>query len=217
MAEPRQAGTRRAQAAAETETALKEAAKRVFDQVGYLRAKITDITAEAGRAAGSFYSHFDSKEQLLEALLIDMIEEGHRRAAEPGHSPDFSSQDAIRYHVVGYWRFVTENRSVILALNQAAMISEHFARRQSELLAPMFAEIAGHLGYATAAGGRLPGDPYEVASAIGSLLSGYAHSWLAQDRPGPRARPTADQAIDMLSAFILHGIMGPAAEPGTPG
>ena len=52
-------GTRRARAA-ETEVALKEAAKRVFGRVGYLRAKITDITAEAGRAAGSFYSHFDS-------------------------------------------------------------------------------------------------------------------------------------------------------------
>ena len=204
-----EAGTRRAQAAAETEAALKEAAKRVFDRVGYLRAKITDITAEAGRAAGSFYSHFDSKEQLLEALLMDMIEEGHLRAAEPAHSPDFTSLDAIRYHVAGYWRFVTENRSVILALNQAAMISEHFARRQAELLTPMFGELAGHLGYVTAAGGRLPGEPHAVTSAIVALMSGYAYAWLTSDQQELGPRPTAEQAVDMISAFIWHGIMGP--------
>jgi AcrR family transcriptional regulator len=209
MPEPGSITTRRAQAAAETEAALKEAAKRVFDRVGYLRAKITDITTEADRAAGSFYSHFDSKEQLLEALLVDMIEEGHRRAALPGHDPDFSHQEALRYHVAGYWSFVTENSSVILALNQAAMVSEHFARRQSELLAPMFREMASHLEYVTAAGGQLPGDPMTVTSAIVSLMSGYAYAWLVDDRPDLGPRPTANQAVEMLAAFILHGIMGP--------
>src|ERR1700722_3075339 len=126
--------------AAETQTALKEAAKRVFDRVGYLNTKITDITAEAGRAAGSFYSHFDGKEELLESLLLDMLAEGQRRAALPGHSPDFSRLEAVRYHVAGYWDFVTQNRAVILALGQAAMVSEHFAGRQRELLEPLMRE-----------------------------------------------------------------------------
>ena len=203
------AGTRRAQAAAETETALKEAAKRVFDREGYLRAKITDITAEAGRAAGSFYSHFDSKEQMLEALLVDIIEEGHRRAAEPGHSPDFSTLEAIRYHVAGYWRFVVENRSVILALDQAAMVSEHFAARQAELLAPLYAEMSGHLEHVTAAGGTLPADPGTVTGAIVTLLSGYAYAWLTGQVPHVSPQPTPEEAVDMISAFILNGIMGP--------
>ena len=200
-----QAGVRQARAA-ETEAALKEAAKRVFDRAGYLNAKITDITAEAGRAAGSFYSHFDGKEQLLEALLADMISEGHRRATLPGHSPDFSKLDAVRYHVAGYWNFVAENRPVILALNQAAMVSDHFARRQRELLEPQYRELAGHLAYVTAAGGQLPGDPALVADAVVAAMAGYAFVWL---QAGPDQRPPADQAVDMLAAFILHGIMGP--------
>jgi AcrR family transcriptional regulator len=207
------AATRRAQAAAETEAALKEAAKRVFDRVGYLRAKITDITAEAGRAAGSFYSHFDSKEQLLEALLTDMIEEGHRRAGRPGHSPDFSSFEAIRFHVAGYWRFVVENRSVILALSQAAMVSEHFAARQAELLGPTYREMSSHLDYVTAAGGTLPADPRTVTTAIVTLMSGYAYAWLTARGPQLASRPTAEEAVDMISAFILHGIMGPLRPP----
>jgi AcrR family transcriptional regulator len=214
MSESGAGGTRRARAA-ETEAALKEAAKSVFDRVGYLRAKITDITAEAGRAAGSFYSHFDSKEQLLEALLVDMVEEGHRRAALPGHSPDFSQRQAVRWHIAQYWTFVTANRPVILALQQAAMVSEHFARRQRELMIPTLQHMAAHLEYVSAAGGQLPGDPTAVTTAITSLMSSYAYAWLVEDRPGPGARPTADEAVDMLAAFIVHGIMGPAAaSPG---
>jgi AcrR family transcriptional regulator len=208
------AGVRQARAA-ETEAALKEAAKRVFDRAGYLNAKITDITADAGRAAGSFYSHFDSKEQLLEALLTDVLDEGRRRAAQPGHSPDFSRVEAVRYHVAGYWDFVTQNRPVVLALNQAAMVSEHFARRQRELLAPLFRELVSHLDYVTAAGGTLPGDPAAVADAMTALMSGYAFIWLTADSEQRGPRPSADEAVDMLARLILNGIMGPP--PGRAG
>lgn len=202
------AGTRRAQAAAQTQAALKEAAVRVFDRTGYLLAKITDITAEAGRAAGSFYSHFDSKDELLEALLADVLEAGRRRAALPGHDPDFSRMAAVRWHVAGYWDFVSRNRPVILALYQAAMVSEHFARRQRELMAPLRGEMAGHLEYVTAAGGRLPADPAAVAEAMISLMSGYAYTWLTGGGAGSGPQLTADEAVDLVSAFIYSGIMG---------
>src|SRR3954470_10093782 len=85
------AGGVRRMRAEQTQVALKRAALAVFERNGYLNAKITDITREAGRAAGSFYSHFSDKEALLEALLADGLAQTDEQVGQPGtgHSDDF--------------------------------------------------------------------------------------------------------------------------------
>ena len=202
-------GVRKARAA-ETEAALKEAAKRVFARSGYLKAKITDITAEAGRAAGSFYSHFESKEQLLEALLLDMLAEGDVRVEESDHSPDFSDPAAVRWHVAVYVRFAGANRAVVTALHQAAMVDERFAERLRLLLEPNVRDIAEHLEHVRRAGGRLPGEPVVVASAIIALMSEFARTWLLSDT-GERLlgrQLSEEEAVDTLTGLIVDGISG---------
>lgn len=52
--------------------ALLRAARRVFEKRGYHDTRIADITAAARMAVGSFYTYFASKEELFEALLIEM-------------------------------------------------------------------------------------------------------------------------------------------------
>ncbi len=74
----------RKQRAARTEAELQAAAIRVFERSGYLNAKITDITTEAGRSAGMFYKHFASKEKLLEALLADLLAENDEIVLDAG-------------------------------------------------------------------------------------------------------------------------------------
>jgi hypothetical protein len=75
-------------------------------------------------------------------------------------------------------------------------------------MAPLRAEMAGHLEYVTAAGGRLPADPAAVAEAMISLMSGYAYTWLTGGGAGSGPQLTADEAVDLVSAFIYSGIMG---------
>ncbi len=49
-------------------TAILEAAKSVFLTVGYADAKISEIAAAAGVAAGTLYLYYDSKEALASAI-----------------------------------------------------------------------------------------------------------------------------------------------------
>jgi len=63
-----------------TDEAFKEAARVVFARDGYLNAKITDIAAEAGRSAASFYNYYDTKAD----LLIALAEEFHAYAKRRG-------------------------------------------------------------------------------------------------------------------------------------
>ena len=72
---PRRGVRRPARAARGRAQALVEAARRVFERDGFLEARITDITAEAGVAAGTFYTYFTSKEDAF-AAVMEEVERG---------------------------------------------------------------------------------------------------------------------------------------------
>lgn len=52
-----------------TRAALLAGARAVFERDGYAAAKIADISAAAGVATGSFYTHFKTKAEVLAAVL----------------------------------------------------------------------------------------------------------------------------------------------------
>ncbi len=196
--------------AAETEAALKDAALRVFAERGYLNAKITDITAEAGRAAGSFYNHFAGKEELLTSLLEDLLEAGDESVADPesAHNPDLSDPEAVRWHVAAFWQFQRDHLVVLTALRQAAQVNAEFGARVEQLMAADQDHLIGHLDWITKAGRSLPGDPAVVIAAMSGLLDGFAYRWqLTAGRLGGRPVPD-DEVIDTLTTFIHRALNG---------
>ncbi|AGZ40243.1 TetR/AcrR family transcriptional regulator [Actinoplanes friuliensis] len=201
------AGVRRQQAA-QTEAELKAAAVRVFARLGYLNTKITDITAEAGRAAGSFYTHFANKEALLEALLTDLLARGDVSAVDEQHDDDFSRRDAVRYHVALYWTFSRENRTLLSALQQAATVDAGFAERSRALVEPDIHHIADHLTRAAEAGFRLPGDPLVVATIFTTLVPAFSAMWQSGEGPALGRELSDDEAIETLTSFIYSGLGG---------
>lgn len=80
----------RSSKAATTRAALVEAAIAVFDEVGFNDATVSAIAARAGRSHGSFYTYFDSKEDVLRAAIqqINVAEMSRRDAEPPATEPE---------------------------------------------------------------------------------------------------------------------------------
>ena len=63
-------------------TRLLQAAERVFAEKGLDRAKVEDITMQAGLSKGAFYLHFDSKGDAFKELLSDVLAQLQSRIGE---------------------------------------------------------------------------------------------------------------------------------------
>ena len=201
---------KRVEQAANTEAALKEAARRVFARQGYLNTKITDITAEAGRAAGSFYNHFTGKEELLTALLTDALAESDAAIFAPDsqHRADFSDRESVRWHVESYWRFFSRHEVELTALRQAALVNAEFGAQLEAMMAGNVDHLDDHLDPIIKAGRSLPGPPELVLTIFAGLLDGFTYRWqLSEGRLGGR-RVDDDEAIDTLTEFIYRALNG---------
>lgn len=188
--------------AAETEAAIKEAARRQFAERGYLNTKITDITTAAGRATGSFYEHFASKEELLQVLLADMHRQASDQFDSAEHPPhDLTSPDQLRDHLAVAWGVMRDNRAVQAALLESAIATGPASGVLWDQLARGTSVLREHLEYLRATGRQLPGDPALIAAAMGAMLSLLAYSL-------PHAYSDPD-VIDTLTRLLLHGLTGP--------
>lgn len=56
------------------------AARELFVKKGYEQTSVNDILKIVDIAKGTFYYYFASKEQVLEAIILDIVDEGARRA-----------------------------------------------------------------------------------------------------------------------------------------
>ena len=57
-----------------TRASLVAAARAVFERDGYLASRVTDIADEARVAHGTFYTYFDSKDEVFAAVLHELQE-----------------------------------------------------------------------------------------------------------------------------------------------
>jgi AcrR family transcriptional regulator len=151
------------------------AARRVFERDGFLDARITDIAAEAGVAAGSFYTYFTSKEDVFGAVIEAVNEEMlHPRLQEFADREDPVSviEAANRAYLVAYRR----NAKLMGLMEQVAQVDEQFRRmrlRRTRAFTERNAMAIARLQERGLADREL--DPVLASQAVSAMVSRMAH------------------------------------------
>lgn len=109
-----------------TRAALVDAARLVFERVGYLDARLSDITAEAGCSIGTFYTYFKGKDEIMAAVLQQLEE--HMLEAS-GHRSSWDGTDPIaliKSNNRSYFETYQRNAMLMRCLEQVAVIEPEF-------------------------------------------------------------------------------------------
>ena len=99
-----------------------EAAAVEFGERGYHEAAITGITQRAGVALGTFYTYFQSKEEVFRALVRDMSQATRQHVAEAVRgAPDRLT--AERLGLEAFIAFVRQRRELYRIIEEAQFVA----------------------------------------------------------------------------------------------
>lgn len=121
-----------------------DAARDEFGERGFSDSSIVAITQRAGVALGTFYTYFDSKEAVFQALVRDMSAQVRDRVA-PAFEGACDALDGERRALQSFLDFVRTHRDVYRIIDEAEFVDPTAYREHYETTA---SRIAARLGAA---------------------------------------------------------------------
>lgn len=115
-----------------TRQKLIDAAAGEFGEKGFHDASIIGITARAGTALGSFYTYFDSKDQIFRSLVLELSNTVKVRAAV-ALAPEQTALDAERSALHAFLEFARDHKEIYRIIDEAEFVDpqsyrEHYER-----------------------------------------------------------------------------------------
>jgi len=111
-----------------------DAARREFADHGFAESSIVGITQRAGVALGTFYTYFDSKEAVFQALVRDMSSQV-REQVGPVLGKASDAFDAERRALEAFLQFVRDHRDIYRIIDEAEFVDPAAYREHYETTA----------------------------------------------------------------------------------
>ncbi len=165
-----------------TRRQLLRGAKRAFEKQGYHRTRVSDITTAARTAVGSFYTYFESKEEVFHILLVELENEVFD---EPTRLPrDAAPYDRLHETNRLYFEAYRRNSAFWTVVEEAAMRNDAARRvltsrhRNSRARTESALRIWQQRGVIPA-----HVDIGFCATALGAMTERCAYVWFVLDEP----------------------------------
>jgi AcrR family transcriptional regulator len=111
-----------------------DAAREEFGERGFSDSSIVGITQRAGVALGTFYTYFDSKEALFQALVRDMSTQV-RDNVGPALTDARDGLDGERRALEAFLKFVREHRDIYRIIDESEFVEPAAYREHYETTA----------------------------------------------------------------------------------
>lgn len=121
-----------------------DAAREEFGERGFAESSIVGITQRAGVALGTFYTYFESKEGLFQALVRDMSAQV-RDEVGPSLAGAKDALDGERRALAAFLRFAHDHRDIYRIIDESEFVEPAVYREHYETTA---SRIAGRLAAA---------------------------------------------------------------------
>ena len=161
-----------------TRARLLEAAREVMAGRGFAAARIEDIVAAAGVSHGTFYTYFDNKAAILDALIDTAAAQLQAVVDEPWEGAD--GQAAIEAVIGRFVRVFAEHADVVRVWLEASAHDPHFAARLTAVRGGYIGRVAEVLAPALTGTGH---DPVLAAGALVAMVEGTVTQGVARS-PG---------------------------------
>ena len=116
-----------------------DAARDEFGERGFADSSIVAITQRAGVALGTFYTYFDTKEAVFQALVRDMSEQVREYVA-PSFTDAADAIDGERRALESFLQFARKHRDVYRIIDEAEFVEPSAYRNHYETTATRIAD-----------------------------------------------------------------------------
>ncbi len=169
-----------------TRARLISAAATVFAESGYNAARISDMVRLAGISQGNFYRHFQSKDEILLAVLEEPLDDLRRVSRIPQGDEVILSQLVASNRA--FFAAYARHRHTFRVMREAAASNPEFSRLWLKIRHGFVERTTHFLERLQAAGQLEPGANLELlAEALGSVVEHLAYVQVALASELPRS------------------------------
>ncbi|MHC4915131.1 MAG: TetR/AcrR family transcriptional regulator [Planctomycetota bacterium] len=155
---------------------LLDVAARLFHERGYGATPVSAIIKAAGVAKGTFYHYFDSKERLLDAIVLRMVDAILAGATAAGAREGLNAVERLNVFFAAAGRWKAEHAPLLIGLLRAlyreenVLLRHKITRRGMAIIAPALTEIVRQ---GAEEGSFNAGEPEDAAEMILHLFAAF--------------------------------------------
>ena len=169
---------------AKTAARLRRAARDAFAEGGWHGTRVEDVVGHAGVSHGTFYTHYENKAAVLDALVRESQSELDALLSAPWAGDVRANLERI---IGGFLDVYARDRVVMRTWLQATNVEPRFSDLYLELRTAFIRRVEGNLAAAVAASGRETGPPPgTVASTLVAMVEHFAYCWFVLGEPHDR-------------------------------